>query len=186
MKVTWQWFRCEVNKKCIHSQSRCDLHPHPACVYNNTETGKMVAEDEEGCLNPDYKYSYKAKGLIEPSANLKCDSPVHHNGTRAIHSTVFNWTTYLFKKNEEVMMKGVPVQIQAVKCNGVPECRKGVDEAGCGFSTFETMIFGNLYFFFLYLNLKSNIFYDFVYAFITYTIAIIIRVGKIGRLRNWL
>ena len=70
VKVTWQWFRCEVNKKCIHSQSRCDLHPHPACVYNNTETGKMVAEDEEGCLNPDYKYSYKAKGLIEPSANL--------------------------------------------------------------------------------------------------------------------
>ena len=144
MNVDWQWFRCEVKKKCIHPQSRCDLHPHPACVYNNTETGKMVAEDEEGCLK-----EYKDNGLIDKSANLDCESPVHNNGTAAIHSTVFNWTTYEFQYGKEVIKKGVPVQIQAVKCNGVPECRKRVDEADCGFSTFETMIFGKKYFFFL-------------------------------------
>ena len=158
----------------------------------------MIAEDEdqEDCLE-----AYKEKGLIDKSANMVCDSPIHNRDTAAILSTVFNWTKYLTTKKEGydyealgksyennviVIEGGTTVQIQAVKCNGITECWKGVDDSDCGFSTFETMIFGNLYFFFLYLNLKSNIFYDFVYAFITYTIAIIIRVGKIGRLRNWL
>ena len=101
--VTWLWFKCVVNQKCIHSNSRCDLHPHPACVYNNTETGKnktetgeMVAEDEEGCLQ-----KYRDNGLIDASANLECDSPVHNNDTAAIviNSTLFNWTKYDATKN---------------------------------------------------------------------------------------
>jgi hypothetical protein len=156
MTVDWKWFRCEVNKKCIHPKSRCDLHPHPACVYNNTETGKnkteMVAEDEEGCLK-----EYKVNGLIETSANLECDSPVHNNDTAAIviNSTLFNWTKYdatkkrstSYKNNVIVIEAGTTVQIQAVKCNGISECWKGVDDSDCGFSTFETMIFGNTCFF---------------------------------------
>ena len=36
----------------------------------------MVAEDEEGCLK-----EYKVNGLIDTSANLECDSPVHNNDT---------------------------------------------------------------------------------------------------------
>jgi hypothetical protein len=98
--IDWEWFRCEVNQKCIHPKSRCDLHPHPACVYNNTETGKnktetgeMVAEDEEGCLQ---EGKYRDNGLIDASANLECDSPVHNKDSAAIfiNSPVFNWTKF--------------------------------------------------------------------------------------------
>ena len=98
MNVTWLWFKCEVNQKCIHPKSRCDLHPHPACIYNNTETGKnktetgeMVAEDEEGCLQ---EGKYRDNGLIDASANLECDSPVHNKDSAVIISTVFNWTKF--------------------------------------------------------------------------------------------
>ena len=159
VKVTWLWFKCEVNQKCIHPKSRCDLHPHPACVYNNTKTGKnktetgeMVAEDEEGCLQ---EGKYKANGLIDTSANLECDSPVHNKDSAAIISTVFHWTKYdttqdfesSFEDNVIVIEGATTVQIQAVKCSGISECWKGVDESDCGFSTFETMIFGNTCFF---------------------------------------
>ena len=154
-----KWFGCKVNRKCIHLKSRCDLHPHPACVYNNTETGKnktetgeMVAEDEEGCLK-----EYKVNGLIDTSANLECDSPVHNKDSAAIviNSTVFNWTKSdatndfisSFEENVIVIEDATTVQIQAVKCSGISECWKGVDESDCGFSTFETMIFGNTCFF---------------------------------------
>ena len=163
--VTWlPWFKCEVNQKCIHPKSRCDLHPHPACVYNNTETGKnktetgeMVAEDEEGCLK-----EYKDNGLIDTSANLECDSPVHNNDTAAIviNSTVYNFDTKEFEDNPIVIEKGTTVQIQAVKCNGISECCNGVDEVDCGFSTFETMFYGNLYF--------LNFDFKFMYKFIIY------------------
>ena len=155
--VDWLWFKCEVNKKCIHPKSRCDLHPHPACVYNNTETGKnktetgeMVAEDEEGCLQ-----KYRDNGLIDASANLECDSPVHNKDSAAIISTVFHWTKYdttqdfesSYENNVIVIEGATTVQIQTVKCSGISECWKGVDESDCGFSTFETMIFGNTCFF---------------------------------------
>ena len=170
--VDWDWFRCEVNQKCIHPKSRCDLHPHPACVYNNTETGKnktetgeMVAEDEEGCLQ-----KYRDNGLIDASANLECDSPVHNKDSAAIviNSTVFNWTKSdatndfisSFEENVIVIEGATTVQIQAVKCSGISECWKGVDELDCGFSTFETMFYGNLYF--------LNFDFKFMYIFIIY------------------
>ena len=54
VKVTWDWFPCYKTGKCVHIKSRCDLHPHPQCIYFKKETGEMVAEDEEGCL-PTYK-----------------------------------------------------------------------------------------------------------------------------------
>ena len=43
---------------------RCDLRPHPKCIYKN-DKGEMLAEDEEGC-----EEEYKIKGLIDPSANV--------------------------------------------------------------------------------------------------------------------
>ena len=182
--VTWLWFKCEVNQKCIHPKSRCDLHPHPACVYNNTETGKnktetgeMVAEDEEGCLKEGKEGKYFSNSLIDTSANLECESPIHNNNSTAIaiHSTFFNWTKFVATEKEEgyseaekksyennviVIEAGTTVQIQAVKCNGISECWKGVDEADCGFSTFETMFYGNLYF--------LNFDFKFMYKFIIY------------------
>ena len=42
---------------------RCDLRPHPKCIYENE--GDMIAEDEEGC-----EEEYKIKGLIPQSANV--------------------------------------------------------------------------------------------------------------------
>ena len=117
----------------------------------------MVAEDEEGCLK-----EYKVNGLIDTSANLDCESPIHNNNSTAIaiHSFFIDWTrnnvtrtrrrpALNYKNNVIVIEAGTTVQIQAVKCNGISECWKGVDEADCGFSTFETMVFGNIYFFFL-------------------------------------
>ena len=102
----------------------------------------MVAEDEEGCLQ-----KYRDNGLIDASANLECDSPVHNKDSAAILSTGFNFDTWKYEDITIVIEKGTTVQIQAVKCSGISECWKGVDESDCGFSTFETMIFGNTCFF---------------------------------------
>ena len=68
--VTWTWFMCKQTGKCIHNTTRCDMHPHPDCLYEN-EDGEMVAEDEEGCLE-----EYKRKGLVAKSANFQCQSPI--------------------------------------------------------------------------------------------------------------
>ena len=115
----------------------------------------MVAEDEEGCLQ-----KYRDNGLTDASANLECDSPVHNKDSAAILSTVYNFDTWNYEENAIVIEKGTTVQIQAVKCNGISECWKGVDEADCGFSTFETMFYGNLYF--------LNFDFKFMYKFIIY------------------
>ena len=45
---------------------RCDLRPHPKCIYEN-DKGEMIAEDEEGCIE---EGKYKSKGLIPQSANV--------------------------------------------------------------------------------------------------------------------
>ena len=37
----WRWFPCLKSKKCIHIDNRCDLHPHPHCLY---EKVKIVKE----------------------------------------------------------------------------------------------------------------------------------------------
>ena len=71
--VTWTWFMCKQTGKCIHNTTRCDMHPHPDCLYEN-EDGEMVAEDEVGCLE-----EYKKKGLVARSANFKCQSPIHNS-----------------------------------------------------------------------------------------------------------
>ena len=166
MEVTWPWFECHEKKKCIHLDHKCDFKPHPACIYYNEKKGKLIAEDEdqEDCLKV-----YKQKGLIDKSANMVCDSPIHNRDTAAILSTVFNWTKYDTPNQSEreqsasyekhvIIKAGTTVEIQAVKCNGISECWKGVDDSDCGFSTFETMIFGNTCFFSLNLDLKYIIF----------------------------
>ena len=154
MEVTWPWFECHEKKKCIHLDHKCDFKPHPACIYYNEKKGKLIAEDED---HKDCLEAYKEKGLIDKSANMVCDSPIHNRDTAAILSTVFNWTKYdttktkstSYEKNVIVIEAGTTVEIQAVKCNGISECWNGVDELiDCGFSTFETMIIGNLCFLF--------------------------------------
>ena len=53
-----EWFACHQTKQCIHSNTRCDLHPHPACIYQKGD--QMVAEDEEGCLDTGVKIQNKS------------------------------------------------------------------------------------------------------------------------------
>ena len=79
--VKWKWFKCINKRKCIHPNSRCDLHPHPDCIYE--KNGHFVAEDEEDCLD-----EYKSKGLVTKSANFECTSAVHNSDTIAIQSSV--------------------------------------------------------------------------------------------------
>ena len=79
--VDWTWFNCKATQRCIHNSHRCNLHPHPDCIYE--KDGMRVAEDEEGCLT-----EYKRKGLIQKSANFVCQSRIHNNQSKAIFSTV--------------------------------------------------------------------------------------------------
>ena len=83
VNVNWKWFECHKTEKCIHQNTRCDLHPHPACIYENKK-GEMVAEDEENCLS-----EYKKKGLVGRSASFKCISPFHHKNSQAIRNNLF-------------------------------------------------------------------------------------------------
>ena len=83
MNVTWDWFHCKTSNKCIHADSRCDMHPHPECIYE-VEDGVMLSEDEEGCLE-----EYKLKGLIDKSATFECPSPDHNKMSKAILSNVY-------------------------------------------------------------------------------------------------
>ena len=133
MEVDWTWFHCLKNEKCIHIDSRCDLHPNIECIYE--KNGIQVAEDEEGCFD-----EYKRKGLIANSANFVCQSPVHNTKMPAILSNVFRWVIYFFhggwdgslESNATVIPEGTKVEIKAVRCNGVAECWNNEDEYGCG------------------------------------------------------
>ena len=69
------WFACHKTKKCVDSNSRCDLNPHPACVYEN-KNGDMVAEDEENC-----REEYIENDLVPKSAIFKCIGPVHNRNS---------------------------------------------------------------------------------------------------------
>ena len=145
-EVTWEWFHCDkaATPVCIHKNSRYDMHPHPECMYKDNTTGNMVAQDEEGCLDGEYK----KKGLIKTSANFKCWSRIHNLDSSSVLSTVFNWTNYNQMKsdgssrgnafdasmmfNEVVIPNGISVEIWATRCNSDPECWNDIDEADCG------------------------------------------------------
>ena len=81
VNVSWTWFHCKATQRCIHSSHRCDLHPHPDCIYE--KDGVRLAEDEEGCFD-----EYKRKGLIQESANFVCHSQFHNQQSQPVHSNV--------------------------------------------------------------------------------------------------
>ena len=134
--VSWTWFLCKRNGQCIHNNTRCDMHPHPSCVYVN-ENGESVAEDEEGCLE-----EYKRKGLVAASATLECVSPLHNNDSSSVKANIWNETQYRDIPDETALGSGIMVRILSTRCNGVPECWGDVDELNCGFSTYITLVFG--------------------------------------------
>ena len=129
--VTWQWFACERSQTCIHIDNRCDLHPHPDCLFEG------VAEDEEDCID-----EYKRKNLIQRSANLKCTSAIHNSETPPIKAKVFNWTIDDFVDDVTILAAGITVQIMATICDGTRDCFKGVDELFCGFTKTKTILIG--------------------------------------------
>ena len=134
--VDWTWFKCLKRRKCIHIDSRCDLHPNPECIYE--KNGIMVAEDEEGCLD-----EYKSKGLVARSANLICQSPFHNSLTPAIFSNVYNIHSYE-DENVTVIPSGTIVQIVSTRCDGFYECFNNEDEYKCGEGEIETTTIGIL------------------------------------------
>ena len=125
-----------MRKKCVHEKSRCDLHPHKDCIYNNTQ-GQIIAEDEEDCLE-----DYKKKSLIPQTANFPCISPIHNSNSSAILSTVYDRTTYETKYNVIVIGSGTMVRMWGTRCDGNIDCWKSIDEADCGWSTFQTVFVG--------------------------------------------
>ena len=129
VSVDWTWFKCLETGKCIHIDSRCDLHPNPECIYE--ENGIIVAEDEDECLD-----EYKRKGLVARSANLKCQSPFHNRLTPAI----FSITNTLL--NVTVIPSGTIVQIVSTRCDGFYECFNNEDEYKCGEGEIETTTIG--------------------------------------------
>ena len=84
VNVSWTWFNCKATQRCIHNSHRCNLHPHPDCIYE--KDGVRVAEDEEGCLT-----EYKRKGLIQESANFVCQSRAHNQQSEPVLSKVAVW-----------------------------------------------------------------------------------------------
>ena len=135
--MTWEWFHCKITQKCIHASSRCDMHPHPECIYE--KDGVMVSEDEEDCFE-----EYKVKGLIKKSAVFECPSLDHNKMSPAIVSVVFNESMNADIPNITVIPAGVVVLIQATRCDGKIECWNGEDEEMCGFNTFVTIGAGSL------------------------------------------
>ena len=119
--VTWDWFPCHQKKKCIHSSNRCNLHPHPECIYMNRD-GEMVGEDEEGCLE-----DYKTNGLVAPSATFPCQGKTHNKESPAINSTIYNWTEIGedtsnwvgYMHNILIIPIGTTVNILSTRCNRV-------------------------------------------------------------------
>ena len=134
------WFYCKRNNVCIHGDSRCDLHPHPACLYN--VSGQHFSEDEEDCLE-----EYKQKRLIPASVNFKCSNLDHNENTPAITSTVFDQAKFYdyeesYIPDVLVLPEGTTVFTWATKCNGVVECFGGIDEENCSLSLYGTIGLG--------------------------------------------
>ena len=116
--VTWDWFPCHQKNKCIHSSNRCNLHPHPECIYMN-DKGEMVGEDEEGCLE-----DYKTNGLVAPSATFPCQSETHNKSSPAILATIYNFTvvqvSYVGEMYDILIIPiGTIVNILSTRCNRV-------------------------------------------------------------------
>ena len=138
--TSWLWFQCTNTQKCIHIDSRCDMHPNPACIYE--KDGVMVAEDEEGCFD-----EYKRKGLVSKSAKVICSSPDHNIMSPTVTSNTFDVVdmdgNMNYKYNVTVIPRGTIVQILGIKCDGISNCWDGIDEKlFCGFTSFQTVGIG--------------------------------------------
>ena len=132
---SWQWFHCRNTQKCIHIDSRCDLHPHSECIYE--KDGVKVAEDEEGCFD-----EYERKGLVAKTAYVICSSPDHNIMSPAVSSTTYP-LPFAYNYNVTVIPSGTTVQIPGVKCDGISNCWDGIDEKlFCGFTSFQTVGIG--------------------------------------------
>ena len=92
------------------------------------------------------KVSIKQTHLY-PGTFIRNESAIFYTIVDALHMREDEAFEKSYENNVIVIEGGTTVEIQAVKCSGVSECWKGVDESDCGFSTFETMIFGNTCFF---------------------------------------
>ena len=92
---------------------------------------------------------YKKKHLVAKSANFECESLIHNRDSLPFNTTIWNQTHFDITrnltgsfKNEIVIPHGTIVYIMATRCDGVPECRNGIDEKGCGFNKFVTVLLG--------------------------------------------
>ena len=130
--TSWDWFHCRNTKKCIHIDSRCDLHPHSECIYE--KDGTLMAEDEEGCFD-----EYKRKGLVVKTANVICSSPDHNIMSPAVISDTYDG---IYLENVTVIPRGTIVQIPGLRCDGIYNCWDRVDEEFCGFNIFQTVGIG--------------------------------------------
>ena len=48
--VDWKWFPCMKTKKCVHIDNRCDLHPHPDCLYEKVKIVKESVSNSDVTL----------------------------------------------------------------------------------------------------------------------------------------
>ena len=135
--ISWQQFPCYKTENCIHPINRCDQHPHPDCIYRNDE-GQLIAEDEENCMD-----DYISKGLVEKTANLRCQSATHNSKSPPVMSTVFNYSSAKYEYGKVVINKSTIVYTKATKCNNVLECMDGQDENGCNNTILDTIFIGN-------------------------------------------
>ena len=132
----WLWFHCRSTHKCIHIDSRCDMHPHSDCIYD--KDGILVAEDEEGCFD-----EYKRKGLVAQTANIICFSPDHNTMSPSVISNIFDIIHYQINFNVTIIPNGTTVQIPGVRCDRNVDCWDGIDEKlFCGFDSSQTVEIG--------------------------------------------
>ena len=133
--TSWLWFQCTNTQKCIHIDSRCDMHPNPACIYE--KDGVMVAEDEEGCFD-----EYKRKNLVSKEVNVICSSGSqdHNAMSPVVIACIFDGMTSCI--DGIVIPKGTTVQIPGIRCDGILNCWDGIDEKYCGMTFLQTVEIG--------------------------------------------
>ena len=59
--VDWKWFPCKETQKCIHIDNRCDLHPHPDCLYEKVKILKESVSNTHSffCISLSTSFEHK-------------------------------------------------------------------------------------------------------------------------------
>ena len=134
--TSWLWFQCINTQKCIHIDSRCDMHPNPACIYE--KDGIMVAEDEEGCFD-----EYKRKNLVSKEVNVICSSGSLYHNTMSPAVMASTWDELNYEYIDMIVIPtGTSVQIPGIRCDGILNCWDGIDEKDCGMTFLQTVGIG--------------------------------------------